>query len=184
MHCPYCHGWEVRDQPVGVLVSGPRATHVAQLFRQLTAEVTMFLHDGPRPTDAEIEGLQARGVELVEGHVESLVVDDDQLTGVRLDDGRIVPCRAFAVTPTFAARAGVLTSLGLEATDHPSAMGTHVASDGVGASAVSGVWLAGNVTDPMAQVIGAAAAGLMAGAAINADLVAEEVQLAVLAADH
>jgi thioredoxin reductase len=179
VHCPYCHGWEVRDEPIGVLVTGPRATHVAQLFRQMTPEVTMFLHDGPRPTDDEIEGLQARGVELVEGHVDSLVVEDDRLTGVRLDDGRVVACRAVAVTPTFAARAGVLASLGLEPTDHPSGMGTHIACDATGATAMTGVWVAGNVTDPMAQVGASAAAGALAGAAINADLVAEDVQLAV-----
>ena len=86
---------------------------------------------------------------------------------------------AVAVTPTFAARADVLVSLGLEATDHPSAMGTYVPSDFTGATAVPGVWVAGNVTDPMAQVGASAAAGALAGAAINADLVAEDVQLAV-----
>jgi thioredoxin reductase len=163
-----------------VLVTSPRATHIAQLFRQLTPDVTMFLHDGPRPTDVELEGLQARGVELVEGRVASLVVDDDQLSGVRLADGRVVGCRALAVTPTFAARAAVLVSLGLEATDHPSAMGTYVASDGMGATALAGVWVAGNVTDPMAQVGASAAAGALAGAAINADLVAEDVQHAMV----
>ena len=179
VHCPYCHGFEVRDQPVGVLVTSARATHIAQLFRQLTPDVTLFLHDGPRPTDDELEGLLARGVELVEGHVDSLVVEDDQLTGVRLADGRVVACRAVAVTPTFAARAGVLASLELEVTDHPSGMGSHVAADGTGATAVPGVWVAGNVTDPMAQVGASAAAGALAGAAINADLVAEDVQLAL-----
>jgi len=46
---------------------------------------------------------------------------------------------------------------------------------------IPGVWVAGNVTDPKAQVIGSAAAGVTAGAAINADLIADEVQLAVAA---
>jgi thioredoxin reductase len=170
VHCPYCHGWEVRDEPIGVLVTSPRATHIAQLFRQLSPDVTMFLHDGPRPTDDEIEGLLARGVELVEGRVDSLVVEDDHLTGVRLDDGRVVACPA---------RAGVLVSLGLEAAEHPSAMGTYVSSDFTGATSVPGVWVAGNVTDPMAQVGASAAAGALAGAAINADLVADDVQLAI-----
>src|SRR5919107_1547066 len=49
LHCPYCHGWEVRDQPVGVIASGPMAVHQALLFRQLTADLTLFLHNGPRP---------------------------------------------------------------------------------------------------------------------------------------
>ncbi len=179
VHCPYCHGWEHRDQAVGVLVTGPRATHIAQLFRQLTEDVVVFLHTGPRPTEDELEGLTARGVRLVDGEVESLVVVDDQLTGVRLRDGEVVACQALAVTPRFAARADVLASLGLDATDHPSGLGSYVASDLTGATEVSGVWVAGNVTDPMAQVVASAAAGSLAGAAINADLVAEEVQRAI-----
>ena len=181
VHCPYCHGWEVRDQAVGVLATSVRATHVAQLFRQLTPDVTFFLHDGPAPSDDELEGLVARGVEIVEGQVEALVIADDRITGVRLVDGTVFAVQAVAVATTFAARAEVLGAIGLEAMEHPSGMGTYVASDGTGATAVPGVWVAGNVTDPMAQVVASAAAGSLAGAAINADLVAEDVQLAVVA---
>jgi thioredoxin reductase len=181
VHCPYCHGWEIRDQAVGVLATSARATHIAQLFRQLTPDVTFFLHDGPRPSDAELEGLAARGVEIVEGAVEALVIADDRITGVRLADGRVVDVDAVGVSPTFTARADVLTSLGLPPTDHVSGMGSAIESDATGATAVPGVWVAGNVTDPMAQVVVSAAAGSLAGAAINADLVAEDVELAVAA---
>jgi thioredoxin reductase len=56
--------------------------------------------------------------------------------------------------------------------EHP--VGTRIEADRTGATAVPGVWVAGNLTDPQAQVIAAAAAGLMAGAAINLDLILEE----------
>ena len=85
------------------------------------------------------------------------------------------------VGPRFAVRAGMLAGLGLEATAHPSGMGEHVESDATGLSAVPGVWVAGNVTDPTAQVLGSANAGAMAGAAINADLVTEDTREAVAA---
>jgi SAM-dependent methyltransferase len=91
--------------------------------------------------------------------------------------GEVVPRQAVAVGPRFAARADVLTSLGLQVSEHP--LGTHVAADPSGLTEIPGVWVAGNVTDPTAQVIGAAAAGSRAAAAINADLVQEEVQQAV-----
>jgi thioredoxin reductase len=181
LHCPYCHGWEVRDRPVGILASGPMAVHQALLFRQLTADLTLFLHTAPRPTDEEAEQLAARGIAVVEGEVASLEVQEDRLTGVRLQNGEVIPRSAVVVGPRFAARAGMLAGLGLETTEHPSGMGEHVESDATGLTAVPGVWVAGNVTDPTAQVLASASAGVMAGAVINADLVAEDTREAVAA---
>ncbi len=181
LHCPYCHGWEVRDQPIGVLASGPRAVHQALLFRQLSADVTFFLHTVPPLTSGEAEQLAARDITVVEGEVEAIEVTDDRLSGICLRDGRVVPLRALAVGPRFLARAEVLTSLGLEVAEHPMGIGTSVPSDRTGLTAVPGVWVAGNVADPMAQVMGSAAAGALAAGAINADLVTEDVQLAIAA---
>jgi thioredoxin reductase len=181
LHCPYCHGWEVRDQAIGVLASGPVAVHQALLFRQLTADLTLFLHTGPEPTDEEAEQLAARGISVVKGEVASLEVHEDRLTGVRLRSGEVVPRSAVVVGPRFAARAGMLAGLGLETTAHPSGMGEHVESDATGLTDVPGVWVAGNVTDPIAQVLASASAGAVAGTAINADLMAEDTREAVAA---
>jgi thioredoxin reductase len=184
LHCPYCHGWEVRDQAIGVLVTGPTAVHQALLFRQLSADVILFRHRGPAPNQAEAEQLTARGVTIVEGEVAGLEVTADRLTGVRLRSGEVVPRQALVVAPRFTARAGALATLGLEPEElivDGHVIATRVPADPAGATAVPGVWVAGNVTDPRAQVLGAAAAGLLAGAAINADLVAEDAREAVAA---
>ena len=181
LHCPYCHGWEVRDRPIGVLASGPMAMHQAMLFRQLTDDLTLFLHTAPGPTDEEAEQLAARGIAVVEGEVASLEVHDDRLTGVRLRTGEVIPRSAVVVGPRFAARAGMLAGLGLETTAHPSGMGDYVEADATGLTAVPGVWVAGNVTAPTAQVLASANQGVMAGAVINADLVAEDTREAVAA---
>jgi thioredoxin reductase len=115
----------------------------------------------------------------VSGEVTSLEVTADRLTGVRFGDGRVVGCQALAVSPRMVARAGFLRELGLVPAQHPSGMGEHIPADPVGRTAVPGVWVAGNVTDLSAQVGAAAAAGAMAGAQINFDLVAEETRQAV-----
>jgi thioredoxin reductase len=117
----------------------------------------------------------------VEGEVSSLEVADDRLTGVRMRSGELVPRRAVVVGPHFAARVGMLAGLGLEAVIHPSGMGEHIEADATGLTTVPGVWVAGNVTDPTAQVLGSANGGVMAGAAINADLIAEDTREAVAA---
>ena len=77
------------------------------------------------------------------------------------------------------ARAGFLADLGLKPVEHPSGMGEHLVADPTGRSDVPGVWLAGNVTDLAAQVGTSAAAGAMAGAQINMDLVTEDTAAAV-----
>jgi thioredoxin reductase len=181
LHCPYCHGWEVRDRPVGVL-GGPMGVHQALMWRQWTADVTLFQHTGSAPTDEERKQLAARDIAVVTGVVQGLEVTDGRLTGVRLDTGDVVPREALVVAPRFTARADVLTSLGLEMVPQEMnghVVGSYVAADPTGATAVPGVWVAGNVADLRAQVIASAAAGLNAAAMLNADLITEDVRLAV-----
>ena len=178
VHCPYCHGWEVRDQPIGVLASGPMSVHQALLFRQLSDDVIYFRR-GTALDDEAAARLAARGIRVVDGEVSAVVITDDHVAGVRLADGTVVPRQALAVAARMTARAGFLADLGLKASEHPSGMGAHIPADPAGRTEVPGVWAAGNVTDLSAQVGASAAAGALAGAVINADLVEEETRLAV-----
>jgi thioredoxin reductase len=177
-HCPYCHGWEVRDQAIGVLATGPMAAHQALLFRQVSADVALFAHTSP-PGAEQAEELAARGIRVVPGEVQSLELSGGRLTGVRLRDGTVVARQALVVMPRMVARAGVLATVGLKPTAHSSGLGEHIPADPTGLTAVPGIWVAGNVSDLAAPVIGAAAEGATAAAAINADLVAEETRRAV-----
>jgi thioredoxin reductase len=179
LHCPYCHGWEVRDQPIGVLATGPHAIHQALLLHQWSSDVTLFTHTAPDPTDEQWEQLAALGIAVVDGEVAGLEVTDDQLTGVRLASGQVVPRRALALMPRFVARGEILDDLGLVSTEHPRGVGRYIESDPTGLTAAPGVWVAGNVTDLVATVIVAAAGGVTAASAINLDLVTEDARRAV-----
>ncbi|MFD9501534.1 NAD(P)/FAD-dependent oxidoreductase [Streptomyces sp. NPDC060035] len=184
LHCPYCHGWEVRDRAIGILAVSPMAVHQALLWRQWSDDVVLFRHLQADFTDEEYEQLAARGIAVVDGEVAGLDVEDDRLAGVRLAGGTVIPREALVVQPRFTARSGVLESLGLVPTamemgDH--LIGTYIAADPTGATEVPGVWVAGNVANLMEQVIGAANAGLKAGSAMNADLVTEDTGRAVAA---
>ncbi|MDI3421583.1 NAD(P)/FAD-dependent oxidoreductase [Streptomyces luteolus] len=182
LHCPYCHGWEVRDQRIGVLSTGPLAVHQALLWRQWSDDVTLFLHTGPEPDDEQYEQLAARGIAVVDGTVHELVRADGRLAGVRLDSGRVFDIAALAVATRMNARAEWLTPLGLELAEQVvqgTVVGRHIPADPLGKTAVPGVWAAGNVVEVSGQVMVAAAAGLRAGAAVNADLIAEDTRAAV-----
>jgi thioredoxin reductase len=182
LHCPYCHGWEVRDQAVGILSTGPMSVHHALMWRQWTPDVVLFLHTGPAPTDEERGQLAARGITVVEGEVAALEHEGGELTGVRLASGEVIARSAVVVATRMTARAGLLGSLGLEPAELEMGghvFGTYIPADPMGATAVPGVWVAGNVANLHAQVVVAAGAGVSAGAAINADLIAEDTRQAV-----
>jgi thioredoxin reductase len=177
LHCPYCHGWEVRDQAVVVLGSGPQSVHQALLFRQLTADVTYVSHDAP-PDEEHLERLAARDIAVVDGTAVALEGEADRLA-LRLADGDSVPLQALVVAPRMVARTSFLADLGLEPVPHPMGVGVHVPVDETGRTSVEGVWAAGNISDLSAQVGASAAAGAFAGAQINGDLVMEDAARAV-----
>jgi thioredoxin reductase (NADPH) len=146
--------------------------------------VTLFLHTAPDPTDEQWEELAARGISVVQGKVTEVEVENDKLTGVRLEGGTVIPRQALAVQTTLQARAGFLADLGVETTvleANGVLIGTVVPVDGMGATNVPGVFAAGNLTDPKAQVMPSAAAGLMTAGGLNMDLITEEIRLAVAA---
>ena len=180
LHCPYCHGWEVRDKRIGILASGPRAMHQALLFRQLSDDITYFSHTAP-PTAEEREQLAARNIRVVDTRVASLAVANGHLAGIDLVDGSAVACDALVVMPRMVARAGFLGDIGLTLSEHPSGLGDHLPVDAMGRTEIDGVWAAGNVTDIAAQVGASAAAAAFAAAQINADLVMEDTAKAVAA---
>jgi len=174
LHCPYCHGWEVRDEPLGVLGTVPGSVQHALLVRQWSSDVTFFAHTYEL-TDAERRRLDARGITTVTGNVSRLVIEGDRLAGVELTDGRVVARTAVFVRPGIHPHPdGLLAGLGCDVDDSG-----FVITDGMDRTSNPGVWAAGNVADPRAQVITAAGAGSAAAISINNDLVEADTDCAV-----
>ncbi|WP_028647996.1 NAD(P)/FAD-dependent oxidoreductase [Nocardiopsis sp. CNT312] len=184
IHCPYCHGWEVRDRRIGVLSTGPFSLHQAFTWHQWSPQVTLFTHTGPEPGDEDRERLAALGITVVSGKVTALEEERDELRGVRLEDGRVVSLDVLSIAPRFTVHASFLEPLGLKPVEeqmHGHTIGEVIRTDPTGATGVPGVWAAGNVTSPMEQVIGAASAGNRVAAAINTDLIMADTAAAVAA---
>jgi thioredoxin reductase len=173
LHCPYCHGYEVRDQQLGVLGGSPDAVRYAQIVRQWTHDLVLFAPAGSLSVPQRSE-LIARAIGIVEGTVRRVVVEDDRLVGVELDDGRMVRRDALFVPPTFVPNSALLTGVGCQ-TDEAG----WPVKDSTGLTTVPGLWVAGNVANPRAQVITAAGEGSAAALAINANLVEADIQDAV-----
>jgi thioredoxin reductase len=174
LHCPYCHGWEVRDRRLGVLGNASTASvDYAQIVRQWSSDVVLFVPPDTL-TETQRTELAARRIEVVEGKVTAVAVTDDVLTAVELADGRCVARDVLFVPPRFVPHHALLETLGCDLDDDG-----WVVRDGTGRTSVPGVWVAGNVANPRAQVITAAGEGSAAAIAVNADLVADDVRAAV-----
>jgi thioredoxin reductase len=173
LHCPYCHGYEVRDQRLGVVWNGPTTPTYAQIVRQWSHDVVLLAPPATLSDEQRTE-LLARAIGIVESPVTGVEVAGDRLTGVTLADGTTLHRDALFVPPRFTPHSALLVQLGCELDD-----AGWVIARANGATSVAGVRVAGNVSNPRAQVITAAGEGSAAAIAINADLVEEDVRLAV-----
>jgi thioredoxin reductase len=173
LHCPYCHGFEVRDRKVGVVGGAPNSLHQVQLVRQWASDVVFFPFPGELTADQR-EQLVARAIGIVDGPVTGLDVQDDQLCGVIVEGVGLVRRDAVFVAPRFVPSSDLLERLGCQLDENGWAV-----VDTTGRTNVPGIWAAGNAVNPRAQVITAAGEGSAAAIAINNDLVEEDVRDAV-----
>jgi thioredoxin reductase len=176
VHCPYCFGWELRDRALAVLGTGPLAVMQALMWRQWSSDVVLFQHGAPEPSEEQSKQLADRGITVVRGEVAAIEIDGDRdrITGVRLASGEFHRRDAVVISPWFEARHDLLGPLGASTVEHPAGIGRQVQADASGFTGVPGVWVAGNVLDVAAGVMQAAASGVTAAAALNADLTLED----------
>jgi thioredoxin reductase len=161
-HCPFCHGWEVRDGALGVLDSGESGEHRALLLRSWSDDVTLYTNGGPAPT-AE---LGAAGVAVDDRRVLELSGEGDELAAVRFEDGSERRCDGLLVPVTMHQRSELAARLGAELAEATPLAADAVVVDGLGATSVPGLYAAGDLNGRMPSVANAVASGSNAAAAI------------------
>ncbi|HEX2152747.1 MAG TPA: NAD(P)/FAD-dependent oxidoreductase, partial [Acidimicrobiia bacterium] len=163
-HCPFCHGWEHRDQPLAVLGGPPER---ALLLRRWTDDLTL-ISNGATFTDEEREQLSGAGIRIVDGRIAAVAGPGRGLKSIVLTDGTTVDVTGLLVpAPHEIRRPSLLEGLGLDFT--PTG---HIATDGFGATSIDGIWAAGDLASPMSNVARAIAAGSDSAVAITRHLVA------------
>lgn len=182
LHCPYCHGWEVRGRRLGVLATSPLALHQVQLIRQWSPDLTFFSAAAGPVDDAVARALAARGVVTEPRPVTELIRNDaGSLTGVRVQSGDVVALDAIFTAATLRPNDAYLNDLGLERTE--SMFGSFIQADDTGKTSNPRIRVAGNIATPAGNVTISMASGTMAGSMVNMDLVTEDFSLAVAATD-
>ena len=174
-HCPFCHGWEVRDRPLGVLDRSDRAIERALLLRFWSDDVTLYAN-GPLESDASSRSrLEQAGVEVEERVVRQLRGPEQGLDAIAFVDGGERTCEALLVPAPLHQRSSLASALGARAADAASPMGP-LALDPMFRTSVSRVYAAGDVdAHALPSVASAIAAGSAAAKTVVHDLVTETV---------
>ncbi|WP_248798247.1 NAD(P)/FAD-dependent oxidoreductase [Pseudomonas sp. MWU13-2105] len=170
LHCPYCHGYEVRDLSLGVLATMPLSAHQAGMIPDWGP--TVYFTQGLYEPDAEqLAHLQARGVRIERTPVVELLGQAPALEAVRLSDGRLIELRALFVGPKTHMASPLAEQLGCLFDEGP--LGAYLRVDERKETSVPGVFAAGDAASPMHNATLASAAGVMAGFGVHQSLLAE-----------
>ncbi|MDH6167001.1 thioredoxin reductase [Variovorax boronicumulans] len=168
LHCPYCHGYEFGGRRLGVLVEAPHPPEHAMLIAEW-GPTTLFLN-GNNTVEDEVRGkLQARGVTIEPGRIAALEGPAKDLSGVRLEDGRIVPVEALFMVPRTRPGSPIAEQLGC-AFDEGHA-GPVIRIDAMKMTTVPGVYAAGDAAMQMHNATLASADGVMAGTSMHRAMV-------------
>lgn len=163
--CPYCDGWELRDQPLVILHKGSELMHFAPLISGWTNRITACTNGPDELTDAERVELRRRGVQLFESPIRAIDSRDGIVQQVLLEDGTAIPCRGIFFKPKL-----------VQGSDLPRAAGCKISDDGMivvdafGKTTVPGIYSAGDAASRLHQAIAAAASGAFVAAAVNNEL--------------
>lgn len=176
LHCPYCHGWEVRNTRIAVVPTSPMGMHQALLLRQWTERLTVFTEALGELDAPTIERLRSRNIELVHEPIAEVMNDEQSVTGIRTESGRELPIDAIFTAAQLQPHDEMLAELRLQRAESP--FGSFIAVDPTGRTSHPRIWAVGNVVAPATAVPQAMAAGAMAGGGLNFVLVEEDFDLA------
>ena len=168
LHCPYCHGYEVRDQATGILGNGEAGFEFTSLIGNWTSDLTLFTNGSSSLTMAQTEKLQAHKVRVMETEVAHLEHLDGHLQNIVLADDARVSLKALYTRPPFEQHSSIPQALGCELTEQG-----YIKTDAAQRSTVEGIYACGDNCSSMRTVANAVATGTTAGMMANRDLVLE-----------
>ncbi|ANH79805.1 pyridine nucleotide-disulfide oxidoreductase [Niabella ginsenosidivorans] len=169
IHCPYCHGYEFRGQPTGILANGDRAFHIASLVNNLSNDITILTSGKAGFTEAQRTKLHKHSIRIIETPVTGIEHGNGHLKNVVFDDGsRMHFTAVYAVIP-FTQHSDIPVSLGCELTEQG-----YIKTDSFQKTTVEGIFACGDNTSPMRSVANAVSAGNFAGAMANMELTNEQ----------
>ena len=168
-HCPYCDGWELHDQPVGIISSGESALHVTKLLRLLTRDLVICTNGEAEFNEPQRALLDALHVRMIETPIDHLAGREAQVEQIVFADGSSLARSGIFIRPTSTQQSPIAAQLGCAISENGL-----VQVDEFGHTSVSGVYAAGDMANRFRQLVGAAMQGAAAASGIIMDLIAED----------
>ena len=169
VHCPYCHGYELRDQKTGILANGMKALHLASLVNNLTKDITIFTGGEAKFTPQELEKLTENDIKIVESNITELQHENGQVRSVVLADGLQLKFDALYAAVPFTQHSDIPDSLGCNLTEQG-----YISIDNFHKTTVKGVFACGDNSGMMRSVVNAIYGGNFAGAMVNMEITEEQ----------
>jgi thioredoxin reductase len=166
VHCPYCHGYELRDKKTGILANGERAFHLAGLVHNLTKDLVVLTSGKAALTPEQMAKLDQHRINIIETEVAEIIHNGAQIEAVVFSDGRRLQLDALYAAVPFTQHSDIPASLGCELTEQG-----FIKVDAFQKSTVPDVYACGDNTVMMRSVANAVYSGNVTGAMVNKDLV-------------
>ncbi|WP_440119255.1 NAD(P)/FAD-dependent oxidoreductase [Paenibacillus sp. QZ-Y1] len=163
--CPYCDGWELRDQTLVIIINGAKALHMAKTISGWTSQFTICTNGPDELTDEQRIELKQHDVPVLDSPIRSIESSNGMVKQVVLEDGTEIPCTGIFFGPKLGPGSELPQKMGCEVTD----AGTVVVDD-YGKTTVPGVFSAGDAASEMYQAITAASLGALTAVSINSEL--------------
>ncbi|MBD0256081.1 MAG: NAD(P)/FAD-dependent oxidoreductase [Cytophagales bacterium] len=168
IHCPYCHGYEFKGQPTGILMNGEVAVDFSRFIHNWTDKLTLFTDGKATFSAEERQKIIRRKIRIVEKEIKRLEHQNGYLNGILFTDGSYQPLDALYARPAYEQHSKLPEQLGCTLTG-----GGHIKVDDFKLTSVAGIYAAGDNSSPMRSVAGAVAAGMVAGAMLNQEFIRE-----------
>lgn len=168
IHCPYCHGYEYRNEETGILANGDMGYEMAKLISNWTKKLTVFTNGEAGFTEVQRQGLDKNKIEIIQTPITKFNHQDGYINQLILSNGEAHKLKALYARLPFTQHTNIPEKLGCEFTEQG-----YIKVDMVQKTSVPGIFASGDSTSPMRAVSAAVASGTMAGVAAGKELMEE-----------
>ena len=169
LHCPYCHGYEVRHQKTGIIANGDIGFEIAALISNWTNDLTLYTNGKVNLSDQQKAKLEKHMVGIVETEIDRLHKTHGYISHIVFKDGTTAPVKAIYARLPFVQHSSVPQALGCELTQDG-----YIKIDPAHKTSVQGVYACGDNTTKMRTVANAVSMGTTTGLMVNKELIEED----------
>lgn len=169
LHCPYCHGYEVRHQKTGIIANGDLGFEISSLISNWTKDLTLYTNGKSTLSDQQKARLEKHQINIIEAELDRLEHKDGYVNNIHFKNGTTAQATAIYARLPFVQHSSIPQELGCELTQDG-----YIKIDPAQRTSMHGVYACGDNTTRMRTVANAVSMGTTTGLMVNKELIDEE----------